>query len=250
MKLIKATLFSLLQGIVFVCASFVTLGDENQAPKIYRTAVSPEFANGLHKKYLEFLASKLNVQFEYELLPFGRRLRDLESGKLDILVGLQRNPDSVDKLFYLTPHYENLTHIVFIRKGEEIRWTKDYPLAGRNVAVTILGRYFPELVDSEGPNLVRVNSLEQKIQLLSLGRVDAFIHFRDSTLVRLKALSLDENIVEAPVQPSEERKYYFVLSRQSSLIKRANELELSIKDAKEGGEFQRIREKHYEENPQ
>ena len=55
---------------------------------VLRSAVSTNFPDGLHTQYLTYFADKLHVPSEIGTMPYARRLRSIDNGTLDIMVGV------------------------------------------------------------------------------------------------------------------------------------------------------------------
>ena len=72
---------------LFLCQ--YSYGNEAIQPVI-RAAVAEEFRTGLHSKYLQYFADILNVTLELSTMPFARRIAQIKSGELDLIVGIQK----------------------------------------------------------------------------------------------------------------------------------------------------------------
>lgn len=241
------SVFYLMLAGVSALSNATTAPDKSVNEIQYRTAVSPEFPQGLHRKYLEFIARGLQIDFRFQLLPYARRIADLQSGKLDLLVGIQHGYQSGLGMIILKPQYEDLTHMVFINKDQAQDWAATDNLADKVIAVTIKPGSFSEQYSADEPLAVQVTTLKQKIQLLLRRRVDAFIHFKDSTNRTLRHLNLEQQIIPADYQPSSPTRYYVAIGESSRLMARKTEIEGFISQAVKEGKFAQIREQHYQQ---
>ncbi|WJG07641.1 transporter substrate-binding domain-containing protein [Aliiglaciecola sp. LCG003] len=210
-----------------------------------RSAVSPEFPDGLHRQYLAYLADKLNAKLVVSYLPFARRLVELRHGDLDIMVGLKEGRIEIKELIYLKPNYESIQQVLFVRVQDQETLTSISALAKVHIAGTIKAEYFSARTKRPRLNLVEVSTLEQKIQLLDRGRAEGFIHFPQSTYAMLNTISTHNTIVPANFQPASQQQYYFAISKQSSLIDRVPELERILVEGSKNGDFARIRQTYY-----
>lgn len=211
---------------------------------VIRSSVSPEFIDGLQHKYLKYLALNLGMELHIEPIPFARRLRSLENGDLDIMVGLQLEARSNSNLIFLKPSYEKLGYAFFVL-GQNKNSLNNYDdLKGLVIGVTINTSYFERFNHDKFLKKIQVTTIEQKIKLLRLGRIDTFIHYRDSTLRRLKEMKND-SIVVANYFPGSQQDHYFAISRKSGLFLQKAHLEQVIKDGVEKGDFQEIRSAHF-----
>ena len=214
------------------------------APSI-KSSVPPEFPNGLHSKYLQYIADKLQMPLEITPMPFGRRIIELEKGKLDLVVGLQRRSDEEDDVYYLFPAYEKLRHSLFVLKQRDFELNTFADLQPLSIGVTTHAKYYNFLLNPNKLTTVGVTSLQQKIKLLQKGRIDTFIHFRESTLPTLEKLGLAKEIELADYQPVESQAYYVAISRHSHLMGKKQKLAYIIQTAVNNNEFANIRRQHY-----
>ncbi|GAC14797.1 substrate-binding periplasmic protein [Aliiglaciecola lipolytica] len=208
-----------------------------------QSSVSPEFPSGLHAKYLNYIASKLDVELVITPLTFARRIVELQNGNLDIVVGLSPVYTKETGFILLKPSYESLQNTIFIKNTDHQKISTLESFKQSTLAVTIGGTYFEHIDNNDWPALVKVSSLEQKIGLLEKDRVDGFIHFAPSTI---KVLDTNNRIIiPAKFQTDSPQGYYFALSKKSKLMSRVAELEGIIARGKLNGDFKNIREQHY-----
>ena len=212
-----------------------------------RSAVSPDFLDGLHSKYLHYIAKKMNMKLDIKPLSFARRLRALKHGELDLLVGLQIPQRQSTRLIYIEPPYQELASTVFMRAQEAEQVTEYQDLRDLRIAITEKVTYFDEFDNDRKLSKVTVDSLQRKIHLLTMQRVDAFIHNKDSTQATLKAMGLSAQVSASRYQPEQVRRYYFAISRNSFLEQHLKEIVTIVEAGKSSGDFQRIREQHYAE---
>ncbi|REL25886.1 ABC transporter substrate-binding protein [Thalassotalea euphylliae] len=232
--------------ILLVAALVLFCGSASADEKlVLRSAVSPDFIDGLHAKYLNYIAENLMMDIDIKPLSFSRRLRALQKGELDILVGLQDAAEQQENLIYIDPPYQVLASTFFVRAPEKSALTNYQDLAAKRIAITAQVAYFDEFDNDDSLAKVVVDSLEQKIKLLINHRVDTFIHNYESTLVNLKLSALSDKVTPAIYQPSDKRKYYFSISRRSQLMPHLELLRRVIEQGVANGAFIEIREQHY-----
>lgn len=210
-----------------------------------RSAVSPDFLDGLHGKYLHYIAKKMNMKLDIKPLSFARRLRALKKGELDLLVGLQIPQRQSTRIIYIEPPYQELASTVFMRVQEAEQVNKYQDLKDLRIAITEKVTYFDQFDNDRKLSKVTVDSLQQKIHLLTMQRVDAFIHNKDSTQATLKSMGLTNQVVTASYQPEQVRQYHFAISRTSFLGSHHKAIVNVVEQGINNGDFQRIREQHY-----
>jgi polar amino acid transport system substrate-binding protein len=216
------------------------------ALEIIRSSVSPEFPDGLHAKYLRYIAEQMQLKIEIVPMPFARRIVALTSGQIDIMVGMQRENDQKDMVIYLFPSYETLRHSFFIMKDRGTQLNDFADLSKLNIGVTIHAKYYQKFHDQADLALISVSTLAQKVNLLTKGRIDTFIHYEESTVPYLQHNNLQDAIVLAPYQPTEYNEYFVTISAKSQLFPYQEKLQAIIRAGHDKGDFARIRAQHYE----
>lgn len=212
----------------------------------FKTAVSPDFPNGLHSKYIAFISKKLSIKADITLLPFPRKIKALKDGKLDLVIGIQKLtlPES-ETLIYVSPPYQSYSSTLFVKYKNKETIAKYQHLSHLIIGVSERAKYF-DLFDKDN-NLAKVQlpSLSQKIKLLTNGRIDAFFHNGESAELTLKEMGLADTITRAKFQPEQKRHYYVAISKQSFLVEHLDLLKKIVISAKDNGDLQNIRKHHY-----
>lgn len=231
--------------VLLVCISM-----QVSAKEILRSSVSPEFVDGLHTKYLDYIAKQMDMELEINPMPFARRLMALKNGDIDVMVGVTRDSDKQDEIIYLRPSYEQLRHTYFVRKKDQKKLATIDDLGNMKIGVTIYAKYFDNFGRKQDFALVGVSTLSQKIQLLMKGRIDTFIHYQESTLPLLEKMGLSGEVVKAKYQPTHYNDYYVTISANSRLLYLKDKFEEVIRQGVESGAFNQIRELHYQQQPE
>jgi len=213
--------------------------------EVIRTSVSEEFIDGLQAKYLKNIAKHMNMPIEIIPMPFARRMREFRQGKLDILVGLQRENDIQDEVVFITPSYETLRHTFFIRKENKDKLQSFSDLKNLSIGVTRHAVYFKLFNQEQDLIMVPVSTIRQKVELLMKGRISTFVHFQESAIPFINKMDLKNEIVLADYQPIEVNNYYVTISSNSALIDKKHLFELAVRDAIANNEFAAIRLEHY-----
>ncbi|WP_340676886.1 transporter substrate-binding domain-containing protein [Paraglaciecola sp.] len=217
------------------------------AKELLRSAVSPEFPDGLHVKYLQFIANKMDMDLDIASMPFARRLKELHNGQIDMLVGMRQESDDVDDIIYLQPSYENLRQTYFILTKDQNRFKTPADINKALVGMTNSAEYYSHLNKNEKFRIIPVSTLKQKIELLLKGRIDGFTHHEESTFLLLKSMGLEDEIAISLYQPNNYEKYYISMSKKSALYPHKRELEQMLKLAVDNNDFIKIRNEHYQQ---
>jgi len=210
-----------------------------------KAAVAENFSNGLHAKYLRYIANKLNAELSLTTMPFARRLQEIRNGHLDIIVGLQKTEDREDEFIYISPFYESLSFRFFslVSNKDKIKTFSD--LEGKLIGVNKHSKYFPQFNHNDKIHKVNIVSLKQNIQLLLKGRIDLLIHYEESTTPILKSLGVSEQITKTDYQPKHSNRHYIAISNKSHLVKHIDKLQDIVEQAVKNGDFLNIRLQHY-----
>ena len=98
--------------------------------------MAAEFKDGLHTRYLEYLAEQLGMELSIITVPFARRIREVSKGNLDIIVGLHYSDERASNLIYIYPAYEKLSFRLFSLDGNASKIKSYDDLSGK-----VIGRY-------------------------------------------------------------------------------------------------------------
>ena len=213
------------------------------AKEVFIASVSPEFTEGLHARYFNYLSDKLGVAIKIKPMPLARRIKELEKGSIDLIILTHRD---ADELVFL-PSYIRLRQQLFVRYHDKDRFNDYNSLSGVAIANSIDSKISKQYDDNIDINKVTVSALKQKILLLDRQRIDGFFHTRPSANKKIDEMNLSDRIVESTWQPAKELKpLHFVTSKQSSLLKYRAQLSQVIIDGKNNGDFDKIRENYYQ----
>ncbi|MCC2617697.1 transporter substrate-binding domain-containing protein [Aestuariibacter halophilus] len=209
------------------------------------SSVSPEFPDGLHARYLHFIAQQLDVELEIIPMPFARRLASLQSNEIDMMVGLRYRADLDETLIVIQPGYERVGMTVYAL-AEQAQWyQKRQDLLGKRVALTLTAHGYGAYNFGEGIKIIPVSRLQQKIDMLRLGRTDVFAHLTEATEKALLARNLQERIVATGYQPIPVLSFHVAIGKQSVLVPRVDELTAIVEKAVADGTFAALRDAHY-----
>jgi len=233
--------------LIVISFAFLSLSASAlEEPFILRAAVAEAFPNGLHTKYLRYIANQLGAEISISTMPFARRVKEIKNGHLDIIVGIQKTENRENELTFIGPHYESLSYR-FYTLAENVTGTTNYhDLYSKLIGVNKNSKYFPAFDIDHKIKKIEVVNLRQNIKLVSKGRIDLLIHYAESTLPLLKSMNLDKKIVQAQFQPNHTNLHYVAISNKSPLMKYKNKLRKIIKQAIKNKDFSTIRQRHYQ----
>lgn len=160
-----------MKNIYLICISllfFVCQAWAHANTNILRSSISPEFPQGLHAKYLALIANEMDLELSIVPMPYARRVLALRNGQIDIMVGFRERIDTNNEITYISPHYEELKTAIYVLAKNHHKYQSNEDLNGVTMGTTIGSKpnIRSNFINSIGLNLVRVTSLEQKIEML------------------------------------------------------------------------------------
>lgn len=156
------------------------------------------------------IADKLGVTATFVEGEWDGLLAGLDAGRYDIMVnGVGVTPERQEKYDFSTPYAYNRTAVIVRGDYDEINSMED--LNGKNTANTISSTY-AEQAEAYGATVTGVDDLNQTIELLLAGRIDATLNaevvFADyqnahpDANIKIAAFSNDVEQVAIPVRKS------------------------------------------------
>ena len=207
-----------------------------------KSAVSPDFPKGLHYQYLKYIEAKLAKTIEVSQMPFARRLYSLQSGDIDLMVGVQAGRKG--SFTYIFPAYESLKHTLFVRRENANLIESKKALYHAVIAFTRKGLYSDTLVSMPEAFQINVESLDQKIAMLMYSRVDGFVHFSGSARSRMGEMGLQNDIVASAYQPEQSHNFHLAIRNALPAPLQAK-LTRIITEGIAAGDFADIRQAYY-----
>lgn len=214
------------------------------------SSVSEEFRGGVHEQYLSYLTDKLHMQLKIVPLPFNRRIQSLRKGEIDLMTGLRSNYEAREDFVFLQPSYVSSANGYFILAKNHTRLKSADDLKLLTVAITEHEKSYLDNVAHIEFNAVTVASLQQKIEMLLRGRIDAFEHVERSALLQLQKMGLSDEIILAEYKPTNMNHFHFALSTRSELMAKKAEMEAVIAQGVANGDFTAIRDGYYQDQLQ
>lgn len=120
------------------------------------------------------IAEKLGVEPEYVESDWDSLFAGLDAGRFDIVCNGVEVTDERSKTYDFTTPYGYIHTALAVRKdNEDIKSFED--LKGKTTANSLASTYM-ELAESYGANVQGIDTLEETIQLLAAGRIDATLN--------------------------------------------------------------------------
>ena len=166
------------------------------------------------------IAEKLGVEPEYVESDWDSLFAGLDAGRYDIVCNGVEVTDERAKTYDFTEPYGYIHTALAVRKdNEDIKSFED--LAGKTTANSLASTYM-ELAESYGATVQGIDTLEETIQLLTAGRIDAtlnanvsfydYLNVHPDADFKLVAQTEDASHVAIPVVKSEDSSFLDALN--------------------------------------
>lgn len=196
---------------------------------------------GYDVEIAQLIAEKLGVKVNFVEGEWDGLLAGLDDGRYDVMVnGVGITPEREEKYNFSTPYAYNRTAVIVRGDYDEIQSMSD--LAGKKTANTISSTYATQ-AESFGATVTAVDDLNQTIELLLAGRIDAtlnaevvfydYLNVHPEANIKIATMSDDVERVAIPVRKGDDT---------ASLLKAVNDA-LSELDA--SGKLTELSEKYF-----
>lgn len=167
---------------------------------------------GYDVEVAQLIAEKLGVEVRFVEGEWDGLLAGLDDGRYDIMVnGVGITPERQEKYDFSTPYAFNRTAVIVNGDYDEIRSMED--LSGKRTANTISSTYATQ-AERYGAEVTGVDDLNQTIELLLSGRIDAtlnaevtffdYVNAHPEADIRIATYSDEVEQVAIPVRKGEE----------------------------------------------
>ena len=189
----------------------------------------------------EKLAEKLGVKANFIEGEWDGLLAGIEAGRYDIMInGVDVTAEREQKYDFSTPYAYNRTAVIV--RADDDRITKMEDLKDMNTANTISSTY-AEVADKYGANVTGVDDLNQTMELLLSGRIDATLNAEVTFYDYMKAHP-DAGLKIACIDP--ETTSVAIPMRKgddtANLLKAVND---ALQELRDSGELKALSEKYF-----
>lgn len=200
------------------------------------TYVNPasEDHEGIALDLLRHIAKQLQIPLQIDLaIPWKRTLSYLESGELDLVLAMYKTNPRAALYHFTLPYFDNQAR-VFVLEDQAFEFNHFEDLMGRVGGVPFGGSFgedFDTFSKKSGVALQYLESKEQLVELLLLGRIDYFIQDHLDAVLYMESQGLKQEII-ALEHPLASESVHFALSRHSAcaaLLPKINQLIIAAK---------------------
>jgi len=234
--------------LVLCSTTFLHHAASASEPIVIRAAVAIEFKDGLHSRYLKYIAKQLGMEINITTMPFARRMKELKKGNLDIIVGIQYSKLRAEELIYIFPAYEKLSFRYFSLTQHTENIKSYHDLVGKTIGVIRGSKYSPIFEQDSEFQKYSFNNLKTNIDMLLHGRIDLFIHYEESTILMLKSMRVDHLINMTNHQPKHGYEHYLAISKNSPLAAKTEQFKAIVERGIGQQDFIQLRLDHYQNN--
>ena len=196
--------------------------------------------NGIYIDCIKEIARCLNIKLTFKEVPFSRALAMMRLGEADIMVGPNKTSEREVFMHYLRSELPRENKVFYLSpKTKTIQNYKD--LINKRIGIMNKAVYFDPFDSDTTLNKIKIPAYINGLKMLMAERLDAVIMPESLGDYQIKALSL-------PIKKSEYsiigRPSYIALSKKSTLVKHATQLNDMLSALKADGSFDRILNKY------
>lgn len=178
-------------------------------PKIFEQQGNGEFS-GLGVSVLREVLEPLGHQVRFELYPWARAQQMVERGQADILIGPYKTAERETRFAFSAQPFYRDSIVFFQLNNHALQWQGDYQqLLGQRIGVVrawAYGAVFDR--QREQLELVTVESVENGLRMLKVGRLDLLASNQRNTLPALEALALTEAVSQLSPEIDQQNGYF------------------------------------------
>ena len=195
--------------------------------------------DGFNVELFKLLAKELGIKYELELEPWAKVRNEIETGQIDVLLGLMVSNQRAEKILFGIPH-SVMTHGIFTRKNHV--FTTLESLKGKEIIVQDKDRMHDYLIESGlTDKIIAVGSQLEALQLLASGKHDAALvgNFQGALLIKQHKL---KNI---KIQSSDIEPYKYAMAVSTGNDELLWLLNMGLYQLKASGQYNRLYEKWF-----
>lgn len=220
----------------FVGSNFSLISEEGKEGAVEGLGVD------IAKEIFHRLGHKITIK----LYPWKRALEMVKTGQADVIIGPYISDERKKVLsFSQYPFYEDQFFFYQLISKPELKWSGDFnSLKGFSIGINRAWNYGEKFNESEKKlNVVTLNTLEQNLKLLLLGRVDLTLsHSRGAKklLEKLKA----QHKVRKIYPPVKKSLGYFAFSLKNNLVQMKKDFDKEFQQMIENGDLLKFEKKY------
>ena len=201
---------------------------------------------GPEVELMKLIGERLGLRVEFEVAPFKRCLKYMETGEVDLMSGLLKRPEREAYITFVEPPYKKRSNKIFyVLKGSSVRINSYEDLAPLRIGKKSGVHYFPKFDNDAALFKDAVTENELNVKKLLRHRIDTYIVTESTGDYLLYQMGELDSIEKADYRYSKENPVYIGFSKKSALIERQDEIIAVIQDVVENGDVDRIIAKYF-----
>lgn len=234
-------------GLLFACMAPVAMAASGAPTLTVATDVWPPFRMlaqdghfyGLDIDILRRLQARSGVSLELKRVPWGRALKQMQTGQTDLMIGLAHTPERAAFIDYLQPAYYQCRPAFYGKAGAVLGIRQYEDLRGREVGYVLNSAYFDPFDDDPGIDKHGVPTESQLQRMVERGHLPLMIGTDcqvDYALSKRNAGAL----LKADYQPPSPVVLYLGFSKRSPHHDLAPALVKALKEMVASGEIETL----------
>ncbi|XAG71144.1 transporter substrate-binding domain-containing protein [bacterium 19CA06SA08-2] len=191
---------------------------------------------GLDMDILQRLQSRSGIQFEVKRVPWGRALKQMQTGQVDLMMGVAMTPDRAQFIDYLQPAYYQCSS-AFYGKGAVVSSLNTYAdLQGRKVGHVLNSAYFEPFDSDNRLDKHGVPTEDQLLRMVQRGHLSLMIG-TDCQVDYALSQHNEAGLIKAAYLPPKPVMLYLGMSKRSPHHALRQPLALALQEMVASGEI-------------
>lgn len=205
----------------------------------FRMADEDGQIRGLDIDILHRLQAHSGIRFEVKRVPWGRALKQMQTGKTDLMIGLAHTPERAAYIDYLQPSYYQC-HPAFYGKAQVAASLRDYrDLHGQKVGYVLSSAYFERFDNDGGLDKHGVLTEDQLLRMVERGHLPLMVG-TDCQVDYALSQRNDTGLVKAAYRPAHTSALYLGMSKHSPHHELGPRLAKALQVMVESGEIEAL----------
>ena len=210
----------------------------------YRIVDDSGALSGIDVEIVHALERKLGMTIEIKLYPWSRCIRLMQSGDADLMSGIAWSDERSTFIWYLRPSYNQARPIFYARTGMGASIASYNDLSGKRIGQSPDTVYFDPYDSDSALTKITLTDEGQILRLLSLGRIDVAVGTSPNIEWDIKRLGYSGAFERAAYEPPIVTDLFFGVSKKSSAMSLADDLERALGELAAEGAIEGIIKKY------
>jgi len=201
---------------------------------------------GLDIDLMNEVARRMDISVMALRYPWGRSLKSMEAGTVDLMTGLAYRDERAEYVAYTEPPYFQCSTVFYTQAGQADRLKAYDDLAEMSVGYVLHSAYFERFDQDESLNKIGMAEEINLIEMLKKKRLDAIVGTDCQIDYQIQADNLSDLIEKADYRPGNSVDLYVGISKKSPWANRLDEFNATIRDLVEEGFVEEAAKAYYD----